>query len=93
MTNIFRYIFIISVTVFCVFGFYRFAYDYWPHIPSILGMWAFWLIVSFIFFTLAFGVSKGVDKANLKVPKIPAITVFSISGIMLLAAVVLNSGI
>ena len=89
----FGILFVTFSVIFCGYGFYQFFLDSWPNMPKLLAAYGFWLIVSFMLISLSIGIGKGVDRTKIKIPKKPAITVFSISGLFFLMAGILNGGI
>jgi len=89
----FGIILVTFTVIFCGWGFYKFFQTSWPNIPALLAIFAFWLVVSFMFIVLSIGVGKGTDRTKVQIPKKQAIVVFTIAGLLLLTAGILNGGI
>jgi len=91
--DVFGYIIVIFTVTFCSWGFYRIFSDSGSTLAAKIGFSAFWLILSFMFTSYSIGIGKGEEKTKIKVPKYPAISAFSIAGVLLIIAVVLNGGL
>jgi len=86
-------IFVTFSISFFAYGFYHLFISSWPDIPKLLAASGFWLILSFMLIAYSIGISKGEDRMKIKIPKKPAVVVFSVAGLLFLTAGILNGGI
>jgi hypothetical protein len=91
--DIFGYVVVAFTIIFCGWGFYWIFSDISSVLAAKIGFSAFWLILSFMFIIYSIGIGKGEERTKIKIPKCPAVIVFSIAGVMLIIAVVLNGGL
>ena len=91
--DVFGYVVVAFTIIFCGFGFYWVFSDSDSVLAAKIGFSAFWLIISFMFIIYSIGISKGEERTKIKIPKYPAISTFSIAGVLLIIAVVLNGSL
>lgn len=89
----FGLIIVTIVIIFCGWGFYSFFLRSWPNIPTLLVTFAFWLVISFMLIALSIGISKGIPRTKIQIPKKQAVVVLFVASLLLLTAGILNGGI
>ena len=81
------------IILFLIGGYFRIVVGSMIDTPELLAFTGVWLIASFLIILGVVGACRGVPRHRVKVPKMPAIAVFSVSSILFLIAIVFNGGL
>ena len=83
-------VFVGFTVLFCGLGFYWIFSDINANMAAKIGFSSFWLILSFMFIVYSLGIGRSEERTKIKIPKYPAICIFSIAGVLLMVAAVVN---